>query len=248
MITTPTTELIGCLSDVLPQISDPKSALAGVKVAWDGESLHFTTYDVYSGVTVEWTPGEGAEGDMENGPEGSEWDDDIEWGGEDDPWETWIWLDHAKDILKLFKLPAKLWRFPVTLKCRPLGDLIVERVDSPRGNRELRIPGDRDMLKKIPDVRAIANAEDRSEERRQVIRFSHQRLGAFGSIRAHGAMLMRFGSDDEPAGVLIGSRVAGFIYPVGAKNVRPYSFLRDASGFHPGQASSGKTDPDEVFV
>jgi hypothetical protein len=248
MITMPTTELIGCLSDVLPQISDEKGALAGVKVAWDGESLHFTTYDVHSGATIEWTPGQGAEGDMQHGPEGSEWDDDINWGGDDDPWETWVWLPHAKDIVKLFKLPAKLWRFPVTLKCTAVGDLIVERVDSPRGNRELRLPGDRDMLRKIPDVRAEVDKVVRLLASRQAeAKFNHQRLGAFGSVRLHGTMVMTFGADDAPTAVRIGSRFAGFLYPVGAKNVRPYSFLRDASGFHASQASSGEAEPDEEF-
>jgi hypothetical protein len=60
MITIPTTELIGGLTDVLPIITDPKSDLAGVVVEWDGEALHFTAYDVYSGATVLWIPGEGA--------------------------------------------------------------------------------------------------------------------------------------------------------------------------------------------
>jgi len=253
MITIPTTELIGCLADVLPQISDPKGALAGVAIRWDGDTLHFTTYDVYSGATVSWTPGEGAEGSLDDDEkeEGPGWDDDIAWGGDDDPWETWIRLDQAKDILKLFKLPAKLWRFPVTMKCSLSGDrLTIERTDSPKGQRLLVIPGDRDMLKKIPDVRAVAYAENRDYKfpRNGRISFANTRLGAFGAVRYHGVMTLDFGSDDEPAGVRMGTRFAGFLYPAGAKNVRPYNFLRDASGVRTTTRQPGDFDPQTGVV
>ncbi len=238
MITLPTTELIGCLTDVLPQISDEKGALAGVRVAWTGESLTFTTYDVYAGAVVEWVPGEGAEGDID--------DDDnetlyVEWGGDDDPWATWIWLPQAKEILKLFKLPAKLWRFPVQVKCTLAGDLIVERVDSPRGNRELRIPGDPDMLKRIPDVRAAAESVIAAGATlRDHVGFAAGRIGAFGAIRPHGALALRFGPGGDPVAVTAGSRFAGFIYPQG-ETPRRYSVLRDGAGFMPGQTSGGKS-------
>lgn len=229
VITIPTTELIGGINDVLPIITDPKSSLAGIVVEWTGEKLVFTAYDVYSGGSVEWIPGEGAEGEIDL-PEGSE-QEDIDWGGDDEPWRTWIWLDSAKEILKLFKLPAKLWRFPVRIKCTVAGDLQIERVDSPRGNRDLRVPGDPDKARKeIPGVAAIATAEDRTLTERRGARFNHQRLGAFGTVRPHGLMLMHFGDDNEPVSVLIGSRYRGFIHFADAKNVRPFSLLRDGKG------------------
>lgn len=241
MITIPTTELIGGLSDVLPVITDPKSALAGVVVEWTGEALRFTTYDVYSGACVEWVPGEGAEGEIGDGDEAE--DDDIAWGGDDDPWRTWIWLDHAKDIVKLFKLPAKLWRFPVQIKCTVAGDLMFERVDSPRGNRELRIPGDLDKARRdVPDVTAIANAYDRTPTEHAAGRFNAARLGAFGAVRPHGLMQMEFGTVNEPVGVRIGSRFHGFIYFADAKNVRPYNSLRDGAGVHVQESSV--SDPE----
>jgi hypothetical protein len=230
MITIPTTELIGGLTDVLPIITDPKSDLAGVVVEWDGEALHFTAYDVYSGATVLWIPGEGAEGDDES----QEYDqDETDFGGDDAPWRTWIWLDSAKEILKLFKLPAKLWRTPVTLKCTPVGDLLIERIDSPRGNRELRVPGDPDKARsQIPHVgETFAKSHEMAIPPREAsIAFFHQRLGAFGAARAHGTMTLWFGTEGEPVGVRIGTRYRGFIYPSGAANVRPFNLLRDGAG------------------
>lgn len=226
MITIPATELIGGLSDVIPIITDPKGALAGVEIRWDGEALHFTAYDVFSAGTVAWFPGDGAEKDEDENAE------EIEWGGEDAPWAAWIYLDDAKEILKLFKLPAKLWRTPVTIKCSLSGDrLIVERTDSPRGERLLTLPADPAQLAHIPPVRVIADRVaagfgspvDQAE-------FFHQRLGSFGAVRAHGTLRMVFGQEGDPTAVFIGTRYAGFIYPASAKNVRPFNLLRDGAG------------------
>jgi hypothetical protein len=230
VITIPTTELIGGIQDMLPVILDEKSNLAGLVVEWDGDALHFTAYDVYSGATVAWVPGEGAEGEFDE-DKGRE-DDDIRWGGDDAPWRTWIWLPQAKEIVKLFKLPAKLWRTPVQIKCTPGGDLIIERTDSPRGNRELRVEGDPDKARKdVPDVRVMARTMGTGEfDPVAPIGFFHGRLGAFGAARAHGTLAMAFGGEGEPIGITMGSRYAGFIYPSGAQGVHPYSFLRDGSG------------------
>jgi hypothetical protein len=228
MITIPTTEMIGGLTDVLPIITDDKGSLAGVKVEWDGGALHFSAYDVFAGGTVRWTPGEGAEGEVDD-----ETDDDTPWGATDSetPWATWIYLDSAKEILKLFKLPAKLWRTPVTVKCSLNRDrLIVERTDSPRGERLLSIPADPDQLRHIPDIREISMAADERLIAQEGIRFAGFRLGAFGSVRAHGVLRMAFGPVDQPVGIQIGSRYYGFVYPAGAEGVRPYNALRDGAG------------------
>lgn len=229
MITIPTTELIGCLTDVLPIITDPKSELAGVQVEWDGESLHFTAYDVYSGGTVEWPPGLGAEGEPNEDSEA----DDPEWGGDDAPWSTWIRLDQVKDILKLFKLPAKLWRFPVTVKCSPTGDrLIIEREDGPRVGRQLMLQAEPGMLAKIPNVRTYTTDRDMTPTMRMNAVFTGYRLAAFGAVRPHGLMHMEFGQDGDPVAVNIGSRYRGFIYPSTAKHVPRFNLLRDGAGVH----------------
>lgn len=230
MITLPTTELIGGIQDMLPIVLDDKSDLAGLAIEWDGEALHFTAYDVFAAATVAWFPGEGAEGDVEENDE--DLVDQEDWGGDDSPWRTWIYLDAAKEIVKLFKLPAKLWRTPVTLKCTPGGDLLIERVDSPRGNRELRVPGDPDKARRdIPTPDAIRNPLGIGISGfPESVDFFHARLGAFGAARAHGTLTMKFGSADNPVAVAMGRRYAGFIYPTSTKNVRPFNFLRDGAG------------------
>jgi hypothetical protein len=228
MITIPTTELIGGIQDMLPIVLDDKSDLAGLAIEWDGESLHFTAYDVFAAATVQWTPGKGAEGEIDD----DAGRDDVHWGGDDSPWRTWIYLDAAKEIVKLFKLPAKLWRTPVTLKCTPAGDLLIERVDSPRGNRELRVPGDPDKARRdIPTVETIRHPQGIGiNGYPDPVGFFHARLGAFGAARAHGTLTMTFGATDNPVAIAMGSRYAGYIYPTDTKNVRPFNFLRDGAG------------------
>lgn len=244
MITIPTSELIGGLSDVLPHISDPKgSATSGVKIAWTGEALVFTTYDVYSGVDVHWIPGEGDEAEVQGDQEDEVGDGySITWGGEDDPWSTFVYYEQAKEIVKVFKLPAKLWRMPVTLKCSPTGDRVtIEREDGPRVGRFLQVQADPGMTKNIPDVRAIAYAEDRGEvdgvpslatfsPSPPVVVFSPTRLAAFGLGRPLGVLRLVLGNPNEPAGIMMGRRLAGFIYQSDAKGVHPYSVLRDGAG------------------
>jgi hypothetical protein len=53
MITIPTTELIGCIGDVLPIAGDNKeSETWGIKIDWDGEALRFAAYDILIGAKV----------------------------------------------------------------------------------------------------------------------------------------------------------------------------------------------------
>jgi hypothetical protein len=244
MITIPTTELIGGLTDVLPHISDEKGATAGVAIEWDGEALRFTVDDHLSGVTVTWVPGEGAEGSQEEREKEDAEDDDIEWGGEDEPWRVFIWPAQAKEIVKLFKLPAKLWRFPVTLKASsPSRDrLIIEREDGPRVGRLLMVQTDQDVLPKLRDPAAVSAYH--TEEPAGSTAFAHTRIGAFGAARFHGAMTISYGGVGNPAVVHMGTRLTGYIYPTGAKP-RPFNVLRDGAGVMVGgQAVAGKSVPD----
>lgn len=233
MITIPTTELIGGLTDVLPQITDEKSDYAGVLINWDGTSLHFTAYDVQSAATVYWTPGEGAEStdEDEGTPGGGGTFPDVDWGGDDAPWRTWIGVASAKEIVKLFKLPAKLWRFPVALKCSPTGDrLIVEREDGPRVGRTLMVWADPGKVHSVPDVRDVAYAEDREVATDGHLEIAAYRLAAFGNVRGHGVLRLELGGPNEPIGVTMGQRFAGFVYRSGAKGVHRYNVLRDGAG------------------
>lgn len=231
MITIPTTELIGCLSAVLPITLDPKdNALAGVAIEWDGEALHFTVYDVVTGATVRWVPGEGAEGEID---EDTEEHTLFDWGASDgdSPWRVFIGHADAKEIVKLFKLPAKLWRYPVTLKVNlSQTKLIIERQDGPRGERLLTVSTDNAVLRNIPDVRVVAGQiSDGAHALLTGAQFNGLRLASLGPSTAYGVLTFNFGVKGNPVAATAGSRYAAFIYESGT-NPRPYNVLRDSAG------------------
>jgi len=224
VIIVPTTELISCISEILPHIQDPKhSETAGLVLAWDGDALHFAAFDVLSGAEVTWEPGKGAEGNADEG-------EDIAWGGDDVPWRIFIDYDSAKEIVKLFKLPAKFWRYPVKLKVNATGSkLTVERDDMARGERLLVVSTYNDVLKRIPDIHTVATSAQGNSTRRMVTLPGH-RIAPFGLASRHGEMtLALYGDDNEPVGVWVGSRVTGFVFLPGKAG---YSVLRHGAGVH----------------
>lgn len=244
MITIPTTELIGGFADVLPIIRDPKNDLAGVKLEWTGEDLRFSTYDIYAGAEVEWTPGEGAEGKDVVETEGSDDGYEPEWGGDDLPWRTWIRYEQAKEIVKVFKLPAKLWRFPVAVKCSPTGDrLIIEREDGPRVGRTLMVQAEPAQLAKVPNVRTYVEDHDQTRTDTSALLIDADRLGSFGTVRPHGLMRMVFGQENDPINVTVGSRFSGFVYPATAKSVPRFNLLRDGADVHVTREADEATQP-----
>lgn len=241
-ITIPTSELLGGINDVLPTVLDPKSSLAGFALDWsnpetdiDGEGgLRFTAYDVRAGATVEWVPGEGEEAEVQGDQEDEVGDgDSIAWGGDADPFRVFVTLADAKEIVKLFKLPAKLWRTPVTLKVNPIGSrLIIERRDSATAERFLSVPTYNDLLKEIPDVREIATSSDYvPAESLNVLAYPNYRFAALAAARPHGIMRITPNGQHEPTQVTMGARFHAFLYREGAKVTR-HSFLRDVTGVH----------------
>jgi hypothetical protein len=245
MLTIPTSELIGLLTDVLgftPVVKDDPRR--GVLVEWDGETLHASAYDVLSAGRSSWAPGQGQEGDPR--------DDDvvIEWGGEDAPWKAFVTFDDVKDIIKSFKVAAKLWWLPLTVKISPTGSrLTVERsgeFGKPAALVTVRV--DRDVTAKFPDVhmawRVLQNAE--VADPIGSVSFSPYRLAAFGTVRSHGVLDLEFAGEQGAVSASMGSRFVGFIFPAGARkaeasailnvagDLRGSDFLRYGSGLHVG--------------
>jgi len=253
MITIPTSELVTVLSGALAFAPVVKTDLMrGILIEWDGEALHASGYDVLSGARVSWWDGAGREG------LGDE-DDDTErpqYGGDDDPWRAFVAYDDVTDLLKTFKLAAKLWWVPVNLKVNmAVTRLIVER--SPEWGKPeavMVVRSDHDVTAKFPDVhqiveRVLSDAPGLHDR----IQFAPQRLAAYGAVQVGDVMTLTFGRDGDPTVVGMGSRVTGFAYPVGAqrsevRTKQEFNLLRDGSGvIVGGQTGSGKTDPEDLF-
>ena len=220
MITIPTSELVTVLSGALAFAPVVKTdSQRGVLIEWDGdETLTASGYDVLSGASISWWDGAGREGIADE----IESDKQIvvHYGGDDPRWRAFVAYDDVTDLLKTFKLPAKLWWVPVNLKISPMGNrLLVERsaeFGKPEATMVVRV--DRDVTAKFPDVRGITEYGLASPGGlHETIQFAPHRLGAYDSVTVADVMTLRFGLPGSPTIVRMGSRVVGFAHPVGTQ-------------------------------
>jgi hypothetical protein len=232
MLTIPTSELIGLLTDVLGFVpvvkDDPRH---GVLIEWDGDALHASAYDVLSAGRSTWTPGEGLEGTTE-----IDENDTIRpnWGGDDPAWKAFVSLDDVKDIVKTFKVANKLWWLPLSVKISPTGGkLTVERAgDFGKPAALVTVAVDHDVTAKFPDVRkAFEGMYDEwhaLDDTIDTITFSPYRLAAFGTVRSHGTLVLRFAGEQGAVSASMGSRFIGFIFPAGARIAEASAILNAA--------------------
>ncbi|MEU7170352.1 hypothetical protein ABZ949_02525 [Micromonospora tulbaghiae] len=205
MITVPTGELTGTIADVLPFVfPDPDLPnLNCVRLEWDGHMLHALSTDRYRIAWSAWHPDD--DPDIET-------QDDLftNWGGADDPWTATITLDDAKELVKVFKLPTKEQRVPLTVDFTN-GQVTVRR-DRDTGYTALRldIP---DQLAEFPDVRKLLTDSDRVEPIAGLA-FNAKYLADFGKVRPRAPMQLSFTGATKLTHVAIGKRFTGAIMPV----------------------------------
>ena len=103
MITIPTADLVGILSDVIPFALDDDEVplLNQVRLEWDGRQLHALATDRYRLGISSWEPGDIGDGEESQDELG------VDWGSGDDPWAMAVDLPDAKELVKVFKLPTK---------------------------------------------------------------------------------------------------------------------------------------------
>lgn len=233
MLTIPTSELIGLLTDVLgftPVVnSDPRR---GVLIEWDGEALHASAYDVLSAGRSSWTPGDGMEGTLTDtdAPVSAE-----TFGGEDPAWKAFVTFDDVKAITTTFKVAAKLWWIPLTVKISPTGSkLTVERSgEFGKPAALVTVKVDRDVTDKFPSVyRAWRYLQDSEvEDPIGSVSFSPYRLAAFGTVRSHGTLLLEFAGEEGAVAASMGNRFVGFIFPAGARKAEAAMVLNVAGDY-----------------
>lgn len=244
MITIPTSELIGGISDVLAFAPDDKEdPFHGVLISWDGDALRFSAFDVLSGGASTWVPGLGDErvlDDQEDVPEAF----DVRWGDDDSghSWSVFVNRLDAKEIVKVYKLAAKFALTPVTIETNWTGTrLIIARkrqewctqhtmtVDTP--NREI-VEGFPDITELTRRVSVVNGNADPAP-----MTYSPVTLARFGAVRFWPAELTWCGPDNMTT-VKVGDRFSGFLFPSGAgrqtaaKAVSGRLDLRHGSGVH----------------
>ena len=205
MILVPTGELTGVLGDVVPFAcpDDDLPSMNCVRIEWDGQMLHALATDRFRIAWSMWHPDDQPDADSQ---------DDLftTWGGADEPWKATICLDDAKELVKVFKLPTKEQRVPLSLDLNQ--EQVTVRRDRDTGYTALRldIP---DKLAEFPDVRKLLADADRIEAVTGLM-FNAKYLADFGKVRPRSPLQMSFTGATGIAHVSVGKRFTGAIMPV----------------------------------
>lgn len=199
--TIPTAELVGTINDAIPFASDDKAlpVLNAVQIEWDGEVLHARATDRYRAGWSRW--------DSNNEP------GDLDHWGEGEPFKALISVDDAKQIVSLFKLPAKQGQTPVTVSVGYDAVTIVRDV-----------PGYPDLtavfhtvtttFSTFPDLTKFLTDREPELDPTGRVTFEAKKLASFAKVRAHGPLQLRFAGEHGTTIVRIGDRFDGAIRPV----------------------------------
>jgi hypothetical protein len=234
VITIPTSELLGLLTDVLafsPVVKDDPRR--GVLFEWDGENLHASAYDVLSAGRSTWMPVDGQEGEVHRTGNDAV-PEDFRWGSDEPAWKAFVGFDDAKDIIKAFKVASKLWWIPLSVKISPTGGrLTIERSgEFGKPAALITVAIDAETTARFPDVCAMWGALQHAEAQDPIgsIAFSPYRLAAFGTVRAHGVLDLEFAGEDGAVSASMGGRFVGFIYPAGANRAAATAVASASAG------------------
>ena len=212
MITIPTADLTGLLGDVTPfaGTDDQVPQLHCVRLEWDGETLHALTTDRYRIGWSRWAPGDATPGE--------EVQDDLftEWGSGDDPWTATIDLPDAVELAKVFKLPTKEGRTPLTVDYEADRARLTVKRSRDTGYSAITITVE-DLAPGVqtPDVRKLlANANGATPV--GLVAYTPKYLADFAKVRPHGPLELTFTGAETATHVRIGERFTGAIMPVRA--------------------------------
>lgn len=206
MITIPTAEFVGLISDV-QNFAFPKDDLPDlnvVRIEWDGDMLHTAATDSMRCARSSWHPDD----DPANAKatQGAMF---TVYGGADERWVVFAALADAKELVKIYKLSDKEGQIPLTLDYED-GRLRVRRsrdtghsaITTLVESRMVEFPDLRKMLDVAPELQGV-----------EEIHYVGRHLADFGTVRQRGAMRMSFCGLRNATRVTIGERFVGTIRP-----------------------------------
>lgn len=208
MITIPTGDLVGILSDVLPFAfpDDDLPAKHAVRIHWDRELLHAITTDGYRAAWSTWAPNEMAEGEQHQ--------DDLftDWGSGDDEWYCTIALPDAKELARVFKLGPKEYQVPVTVDYEADRRRLTVKRAKDTGHSAITISAEDLFTDEFPNVPQLLDKAGATRSR-TTVEYNAKYLADFAKVRARGPLQMRH--TKRITLVSIGPRFVGAIVPVG---------------------------------
>jgi hypothetical protein len=233
-ITIPTTEFVGLIGDVLA-FAFPKPDLPHVNCVrfdWDGEMLHAAATDTLRAARSSWHPDDA---------DGSSDQDSLftTLGGADDPWTVIAGYAEARELVSIYKLPAKEGRVPLVLD-HDRGYLRVIRTRD-TGHQAITTVVESKAVD-FPDVRKALDVEP-VVEGVEAIHFAGQHLADLGSVRQRGALRLAFAGARRATRVTIGERFVATLNPDRVGEHESGLDLRTGSGVHLSGGADG-TDGD----
>lgn len=205
MITVSTGDLTGILADVIAFALDDEELadLNSVRLEWDGQMLHAYAHDLGRTAWSQWHPDDPL-------PAGAQDTLFARWGGDDGPWSVGLRLADARELVRLFKLPAKERSCPVTVDL--LDDTRLRVARSAESSRSALIAVvEHDSTPRF-DVAAYLSQWDRVAPVRSIA-FNAAMLADFAVPRARGPLRLTFTGEESPTLVEIGERFLGAIMP-----------------------------------
>lgn len=204
MITLPANEFLGLIGDVVSFALDDTEfpALCCVRIAWDGNLLHTQAHDGQHMAWARWSSDDDPDQDTQESML-------APWGGDDEPWSVLISLEHAKLLLKTYKVATKLGWVPVQVGERD-GRLRVVRDRAPG---LMAITSTVDAHEAIfADFAEILGKLDKVEAQRSIA-FTADCLAHLNDVRKRGPVVLTFTGPTTPTLVSIGERFTGAIQP-----------------------------------
>lgn len=200
MITIPTGELTGLLSDVL-HFAFPEDDLPHVncvRIEWDGDMLHAEATDTLHAARSSWHPddGDGDQATLTN-----------PLGGDDERWVVIAAYDDVKEAVKDYKLPNKEAGVPLTLVYDGASLTIRRSRDTGHTDKKITLEG---RMVEFPPVGELL---DKTVEEHPTGRISYSgaAVARVGQVRQRGLMHMTFG--EHRTHVTIGDRFVASLSP-----------------------------------
>ncbi len=210
MITIPTSDLCGLLTDVAPFAfpDDDLPDVNVVRVEWDGNMLHASATDTMRAARSSWHPSDSDDNDTMF----------AVYGGADDRWSLLVDLAEAKEIAKVFSLPKKEGATPLTLTYDNGRLVIARNRDTGHTAHTMVVEG---RLVNFPNLGGMLDTAIQPVAT-GVVDYSGALLAPFGLVRQRGGLLrMTFGA--QRTRITIGDRFVGTIQPqpTGQRDVEP---------------------------
>lgn len=212
MITIPTGEFVGILSDAIPFActDDDLPSMNCVLVEWDGDVMHAISTDSIRMAWSQW-----AEDDEL--PSGEVVQEDLlsPWGADDgdEPWSILLPLADAKHLVKTYKLPVKeVWtplQVDVDRGAVPMRLVVERRRETGHSAIRTVVEG---STADFPKIRDVLTKFDRLEPVTDLA-YTATRLADFAKVRPRGPMELKFTGRKTPTHVTIGTRFIGAIQP-----------------------------------